>query len=488
MKKNFNQIIAGLLMTLTCFGTAFNLASCADEDSPMKSVDLRYNSKNEYLIAAAQPEEITFEVKSTDPWEVLSQSAWCMVSPESGPAGEVCSVTLRFKDNTGLDDRMDTVTIKSDYWVGKRIAITQKGTAYLNLEGHEGLILNKESDRGTFEVKSNQNWSTEVTLGGEWLSITSGATGKLDGQVEVAVVPNKGERRTGEVTVYDRHHVKVATVSIVQDGLLLQPEMLTIKALDEAQTFILKVESNAEWTIRIADEEQEWLTLPQTSFVGNAEVEIVLERNAGMDVRSVELILSTKVVEGSQPVVKTVLLKQANLPMPTRSEFASSDLGGTWLLYSGVAKFDGDANFTVGRVSMEGCDPGYYSFRIKEMSADAAPVLFFTYGGTEIRWHINAATGKTDISTTPWISIASKNVAIDIKQPHTMSIHLTDVGGFTQVDWILDGNIFATHIADMQHGPFEIKYGAKAKVILGCSKGSCSFDWHEYTAPINWNN
>ncbi|UVP34840.1 hypothetical protein NXW58_08100 [Bacteroides faecis] len=75
------------------------------------------------------------EVKSTDPWEVFGKYDWYTISPSTGEAGETYTVTVICKENTELDDRIDTLNIKSDYWTGKRFVLTQKGTAYLNVEG-----------------------------------------------------------------------------------------------------------------------------------------------------------------------------------------------------------------------------------------------------------------------------------------------------------------------------------------------------------------
>ena len=73
-----------------------------------------------------------------------------------------------------MDDRTDTVTIKSDYWIGKEVSIIQKGIAYLTLENADDLLLEKEETTCSFNVKSNQIWSAAVTEGDEWLSIQSG--------------------------------------------------------------------------------------------------------------------------------------------------------------------------------------------------------------------------------------------------------------------------------------------------------------------------
>ena len=110
------------------------LQSCKD-DEPIKWVDLRYKAADSYTIAASGEETVSIQVKSTDPWIVYSNhSDWCTISPNQGEANELYDVQITYTPNTSLDDRTDTVTIKSDYWIGKEVSIIQKGIAYLTLE------------------------------------------------------------------------------------------------------------------------------------------------------------------------------------------------------------------------------------------------------------------------------------------------------------------------------------------------------------------
>lgn len=473
--------IKGVIILLTCL-SVIGCLSCQNDDESMNSVDLRYNSQSSYLLPAKDAEEVVFEVKSTKSWNVHHQTDWCTVSPDQGPAGEVCKVTLRFKDNNNLDDRTDTVTIQSDYWIGKRFTVTQKGIAFLNVTTTNPIVMAKEAGNESFTIESNQNWTSQVTQGKEWLSITEGESGTLNGQVKVQVLVNKGEQRLGEVTVFDRHGVKQSTVNVTQEGVLLQPEMEVIKTLHESKVLHLKVESNAEWSIRQLDPDQEWFRIPVTSFNGNAEIEIQLDENTGVDTRVAELELSTKSVEGIQPVVKRVILKQGNNPETIRYEFIANDLNSRWMVDMGTPRFNGDAFFEKARVTQNNCPAGTYSFRIKEMSADAWPVLYFTFEKKELRWHIY--NNSTNISTSPWSPMDSKNISIDMSKPHTVTLKLSDKEGFMFIEWILDGETFASLWANGEI--MTIESGAKALVYFGCPEGSALYDWYEYTPLINW--
>ena len=190
--------------------SSWSVQSCKD-DEPIKWVDLRYKAADSYTIAASGEETVSIQVKSTDPWIVYSNhSDWCTISPNQGEANELYDVQITYTPNTSLDDRTDTVTIKSDYWIGKEVSIIQKGIAYLTLENADDLLLEKEETTCSFNVKSNQNWSAAVTEGDEWLSIQSGENGTLDGMVTLKALENKGEQRSGIVVIYDRHGKEVA--------------------------------------------------------------------------------------------------------------------------------------------------------------------------------------------------------------------------------------------------------------------------------------
>lgn len=165
------------------------------------------------------------------------------------------------------------ITIKSDYWVGKQFVITQKGIAYLNTG--EPDIIPQTGGKADFNIQTNQKWTAEITEGEKWLSIQGSASGELDGKITIQASINKGEQRTGIVTIYDRHGKIAQEVSCRQEGVILEPEtpangkFYTI--LDEAQQFKIHIESNTEWEVSKQNEkEDDWYTFEETSFNGRA--------------------------------------------------------------------------------------------------------------------------------------------------------------------------------------------------------------------------
>ncbi len=474
----------------TCIGTLIILLSmfaqsCRDNEA-MKWVDLRYKADDSYTITADGTQTVNIQVKSTDPWIVYSNhSDWCTISPDKGEASELYDVQITYKPNTALDDRTDTITIKSDYWIGKEVAVIQKGIAYMALEGDQDFFLTKEDNSTrTFQVKSNQKWSASVTEGSGWLSIASGESGESDGEVTVKCTVNKGEKRYGKVVVYDRHGIATAEVACTQDGVQLDPENISIRTGHTAHEITLPVVSNTEWTVTKDDADAEWYSFEQTEFEGTQNLVIRLNANTGSSVLKASFTLSTKVVEGITPVTRTITLKQANEAIAVRHEF---DDPNNWGINNGTGMANGDLTCTAARVTRGSFAPGYYSFRIKSMTDDAQSTLFFTYGSNEIRWHLNMSTGKTNYSTSPWTPIIERNKAFDKSlKSYTLGLNLTksETAGLMKIEWYLDGVLMDSH--DNGNG-VSFNY-ADAFIYLGASAGTVVYDWWEYTAPIDWGD
>ena len=303
--KQKNKIIHFYLLTLLFIPLLLN--SCNEEDEGMKWVDLRYRVEDSYLIEAKDPAPITFQVKSTDPWEVFGKADWYSISPNKGEAGETYTVTITANENTNLDDRTDTITIKSDYWIGKQFVLTQKGTAYLEADW-EGM-LDQEGNPSTFNIFSNQDWTAEVTKGDIWLNIVEGTSGKLDGKITVAASRNSGEQRTGIVTIYDRHGKPALNIEVTQNGVLLLPavpENGKWFVLDEQeQQLVIPVETNVEWSVSKDNElDDTWFQFEKTEFSGTDNLVIHVDEHIGSTVRTGVIHLQTKAEEGSTPVMK----------------------------------------------------------------------------------------------------------------------------------------------------------------------------------------
>lgn len=507
-----NKNIVISLSAISIMAAAF--VGCDDEQAE-KWVDLRYRVEDAYLVEAKDPKPITFQVKSTDKWEVFGKYDWHTITPNSGEPGEAYDVTVQCKENTDLDDRIDTISIKSDYWTGKTFVLTQKGIAYLDFEVDYGDKLDEYGNPikdehgnpikrdnisefgGTAAIKvlANQKWTAKVTEGDAWLSIEGSSEGELDGAITVNATPNAGEMRTGKVTLYDRHSKPVQVVECVQGGKQLDPEIpengAWFQLYEEAQQLTIHVESNAEWTVRKENEADEtWYDFAKTEFSGSDDIVVNLTENEGSRVRTGVIILSTKAEAGATPVVKYVKFKQANPKIPVVTELNKTLAAG-------------ESYYGPGSLM-----PGRYNFYINPF-AGADINLFFMWNGStpyaELRWHVIG--GKTKLSTTPWSSNVHNDMAsntVDATQANVLSWDIqkyVDENDPTKVwiytEWILNNEIIAkcisdgftdgTQSSDTWKVPFD-QISAGGNFMLRAVGSSVTISKYEYVAPLEWGD
>lgn len=418
--------------------------SCEEEQDPMKWVDLRYRvDQDSYLIDAKGTETVTFLVKSTDPWEVFGtkRESWYSITPDSGEPGETFTVTIRCDENTGLDDRADTINIKSDYWTGKQFLLTQKGIAYLDYEPVENIL--QDGGQTQINVLANQKWTAEVTEGNLWLTLASGASGELNGRITVYATANSGEQRTGTVTIYDRHGEVAQEVPVTQNGVVLDtpvPENGSwFRLYEQAQVLELPVASNANWTVAKGNPaDDDWYSFETDTFSGDGVIRVNVNEHKGTSVRTAEIVLSTVAEAGATPLVKTIRFKQANPPVVTTNVVNKTLTGGTW--------------YGPGELM-----PARYNFYLESYTGNMT--FFWIWNGspyTELRYHINS--GKTQLSTTPWCSnVFNENsncqVPVDGTRQNVLSFfidkHVDEAGNeWLYCEWILNDEVIAHAIAD----------------------------------------
>ncbi len=490
MKFNLKQLIYNSFIGISVLTT---FSGC-NNDEAMKWVDLRYRVEDSYLVEAKNPESFSFQVKSTDPWEVFGKYDWYTISPNKGEASDKTStVTITCKENTSLDDRIDTINIKSDYWIGKTFVLTQKGTAYLNVENVD--MINQEGDDETFDVITNQKWTAKVTEGDVWLSIKSGNSGELDGQITVKATPNTGEQRTGIVTIYDRHGVVAQEVQCIQDGVVLNPEIPEngkwFRMYEEAQKLTIHVESNTEWTISKENEADDiWYNFEETSFNGDGDIVINVNEHTGTSVRTGIILLTTKADEGATPLMKTIKIKQANPQRPV-----VHDVNQAITSYSGPG----------------GLKEGRYNFYFDPFGS--ANLSFFMMwagqaddgGNVELRFHI--LSQKTQLSTRPWngdVYNENSGHAVDTSISNVLTFDIKEAVDATDPtkswiysEWILNGVLLgkatsdgvtdANGTNDTYKIPFErTKVGANFS--MSASGGNIGFIKWEYIAPLVWGD
>ena len=482
------KYIKSLFTAILTAGLVSGLSSCRVEEEKVDPVDLRFDVEDEYMLTAADPEEISFIVRSmSDPWEVYSYNPdWCEISPSSGEMEEKYTVTVQYTDNEQLDDRIDTLVIQSDYWIGKWVTVRQKGTAYLEVSA-ASVTLPKDGGQESFSIRANQTWAAEVTEGGQWLTLEDGTSGELDGIVTISAEENRGAMRYGAVTIYDRHGVEAASVEIMQDGAQLDPETAELRVLFDGTRVELPVVSNTEWIAEKNDPDVEWYSFENPSNSGSATLVILLEPNLSSSLKEATFTLRTLAEEGFEAVERQVTLKQACEPVSVRHYF--KDGYGSWTVYSGNPSVnDAGVTFTgASRLIAHNLQTGTYTFRISHDSADARSLIFYTFPGegsaNELRYHMNAATGQTEVSSTPWSAL--QNTSFDTSVSNEATMVMTEApDGYIHAEWLLNGVEF-TELASTSILPRAL-WGSNMTVYIGSSAGTVTFEWYEFTPPVDW--
>ena len=436
------------------------LWGCRDKDDKeeIKTVELRYRVNDSYDLDAVAAKPFTIVVTSTDPWTITSEHPdWCIIETEAGQGsdpeavrygqGNKTSVRVQYYDNTELDDRTDIIEIRSDFWLGKRVTINQKGIAFLTVA----------EDEQNLEIES-------------------------------------GEMRYATVEVYDRHDVKMATISITQDGVLLDPDSFEIRAGYDQLSADLGVVSNAKWTAIKDNENDDWYTIENPDNEGNATLHITLKENTDTKMRSAGIIIKSVGKSADDFVVeRNVTLKQAYKITPVRVIFNNEEMGnwksdktntpvyqpGVGVLFPGYARLNNSSK-----------PFGTYTFHWSNITADARVRLWFCYSDSEeIKYDIKAASAATSVSVNKGSggSPELSNTSVDISQPVDMTYKFDPSGDkYCKVTFLLNGVEFCSFDSSASIMP-AVLWGSSVNMYLGCETGSAILEWYEYTAPMNWD-
>lgn len=508
MKKLFYILAAAALLA--------GLAGCNKNEAtktPLESVDLRYRANDKYELDAVSPRAFNIVVKSTKPWTVRSYHPdWCIISDEEGEAqpdslvhvgkGENTTVTIQYYDNTELDDRTDIIEIASFGYIGKKVTVCQKGIAYLRVPADEtDLMMPKAAGEASFHVISNQKWTAKV-IKGNWLSITSGESGELDGTVTVSSLENAGWKRYAQVAVYDRHGEERAIVDFTQDGVQLDPEMEEVRLAYDQTSATLNIVANTRWTAE-KSEGDDWFTIVNPSgHDGDDELKFTVQQNTGSTaVRKATIIIKTVPAnDGDAVAQKEVVIKQAYPLKPERVEFNMDEINA----WGGLAGDKGHPlEFIAGEGALFAKGPlgysrlnrsmkaGSYSFHWKTFSADVRVRHWFCYSdGQEVKFDLKA-DGSTSSSFNNGSSAKPSDYGsglsgLDMTQDHLMSYIFSQEGEYCHVSMQVDGQVayaFSSSPSVMNM----VQWGKSINMYIGVETGSAVLDWYEYTPPFSWD-
>ena len=511
MKKTAYIILALLALVIGLWACNSKQEPVNPEAAAEAGVDLRYRVNDIYNLTAFNPETITIVVKSTKPWTVRSYHPdWCMISQESGEAvpdslvhvgkGENTTIKVQYYDNTMLDDRTDYIEIASDGYVGKKVTVNQKGSAYISVpEDEQEILLPKDASEAFFHVLSNQSWSTAITeIDGDWLTIKEGATGEMDGVVTVSAQQNTKEMRYATVTLYDRHSKKVVDIKYCQDGVQLEPENTEIRAEWNSTDASLAVAANTHWTVTKKDAGATWFEITTPEFNGSGEIKLSFQENENTFIRESVIVLQTDPDENEFFVKREILVRQAYATTPIRynmdpAEMAEwkSDKNLDPVYQDGVGMYfekgTGDAYARLNR-SMPA---GSYAFHWKNFSADVEVRHWFCYsGGQEIKLYFYGNALDLSFSVSAPEEKPAKTYGVtdgfDPAVDHTLSVDYAQDGEYCAITVSVDG-VMAYKFNTGPNSVSNCKWGANINMYLGVDNGSAVMDWYEYTPPFSWD-
>ena len=535
MKKIFYFILAGLA-----------IASCATKEAttavdPNDLVDLRYRvGKDEagdedsryteetstYSIESTRPGVISIVVKSSKPWSIRStHPTWCTIDVEGGKAvadslvhvgkGENTPIKIQYYDNVNLDDRLDTLIIYSDYWIGKKVFVNQAGVAYLNVE-NKNLEMKKTGDDVSFDILSNQDWSVEVIegKGDSWLSVKEGATGNGNGTVTLSGLENAGEQREGSLCIRDRHGNKMRwQVKVTQDGIELKPtgaiqmdeDQFEVRGFCDQEEIVFAVDANTEWSAAKKKATDTWFSFADADpkyQAGKTNLKIKLQKYEGTEadgIREATIILKTTPGESGVYVSKEVKIRQGyNMSMQTVI-IDTDEMTNNWESdYDVEPQYKpelGGLFFGVGKSRLESKSakgaPGKYKFYWSNLTtATYARVWFLYTWSDEIKINIDYTTSKATVEINnadkgpdPTMTTLDLDTSVTSR---TMTLEVTPIAkDFVHVVYRVDDSVVMAF--DTSEDVLSVcRWGTGIKhLYIGTTKGSAVLEKYEYTPAFN---
>ncbi len=208
-----------------------------------------------------------FGVSSNTTWTVISDVAWCTVTPSGSMNG---TIVATYTENPTLNPRVCRVTVTAPGIPSETVTVTQAG--YSPLMSVTPPIQNVSFDAGTtaFTVTSNVNWS--VVSDASWCTVT--ASGSGNGTI------------VADYTVNTDHQARVANIQVT--GTSLPAQTVTV--------------SQAKSTIGVAEHSENTIQIFPNPTRGIFKI-IPGQANKGrMDVSVQDLtgkVILTKVCKGS---------------------------------------------------------------------------------------------------------------------------------------------------------------------------------------------
>jgi hypothetical protein len=269
-------------------------------------------------------------------WSAHSSVSWvAIVSGETGSGQGVVRISVLPSDGP---PRSGTITV-----AGVTITVTQSSgcdisaapTTYAAPPAGGSVSVNVRAATGC-------SWS--ATSSAAWIAITSGGSGNGDGQVEIAVAANSGPARSASATI-GGHAVSISQAAGC--SFAVAPPAVALAYTPQTMTIAVATNTGCQWS---ASSQAAWITPPQTSGAGPAQVPFTVAANNGPP-------RSASVTVAGQPVAVTQASPCSWSVAPPAHDFgADGGLGNVLVIVTGACTWT--AASTVNWITVEAGSSG----------------------------------------------------------------------------------------------------------------------------------
>lgn len=474
--------------------------SCTKQEE-LHGVDLRYNPEDLYVFSAKPgTTQYTFQVKSTDDWVVFGTQDWCIIDPDHGSAGDIYDVNIQCKENDSLDDRLDTITVKSNYWVGTQFCVLQKGTAFFKIgdsEGKHEIVIPKEGGKVVLEVQSNQDWSVNKSEElPDWISIDK-VSGKDNDKITIETKgKNDGEIRKARISFLDRHneYIEGQDVTIIQEGVVLEPDKSYSRVKPEGESISFAISSNADWVVRKENVNDTWYEFEKTEFSGDANLTLIVSKNSSSLFREAKFTIESKKVPGVQPVQKTIMIKQGYRQIKHYS-FTSDMWWGEEVVFGEDGSVTISGDHTLG---MTDAGLGTWTFYVSDIVTNNMSIrLLFELNNpwTQISYGL-----WTNNSTETWTNmningsnehgLIPNNTLLTVKNEYTLSMKIEPLDKDSlYLEWTVDGQKLGSYVFKGEDwGKPDLTQVKWLNIQATNAGSSVTFKGWDFEPMLDWND
>ena len=366
----------------------------------------------------------------------------------------------------------------------------------------------------SFTVSSTAAWEV-YSYNPEWCEISpsSGEAGEEGTTVTVVYHDLDGfEARKDTLAIESGDQLKLVTV--IQEGLVPYLDVADDTGINvnrlggDAE---ISVMSNQVWTAEVTGG-SEWISISGgASGDGDGKVVLNITENTSLS-REGEVVLKNMAGE----IEVTLPVHQDGF---TRYLFSAAELGAglkwemhpSWqdAIYSPTIDENGALHCPEEATRLVMYSDrfthshfGDYKFRVNTEKDNTLIYIFFQFYGkkadgtdeySEIRWHLDAQDGMTEISIND-TSVELQNIPFDKSVAHDVMLKMTEDNGYIHFEWLLDGVTVdeltssesvmsaATWVPDMPEKVMQIQIGTEY-ARRGENNGGI-FEYYEYAEPV----